>query len=354
MHRQLSVLTNSSLTCFRRCPREYKYRYVDLMKGRGRNLALEFGSLFHFGLNAWWKTPNHYKPEIRLLAGVATMREPRKDRPMPDAFELVKAETLLAGYTARWGWEGYETLGVERRFALRIDSGAKCTCAETGSDACAIHEGGSSELEGTELRGAIDAIASKAGRVYNVEHKTTSSDISPGSAYWQHVIALDSQVSTYDAASREMGFDVRGTIYDAIRKPEIVPLKATPEESRKYTKPTKAEPIPRLYANQRETDETPEEFRDRLVADIIARPGWYYVRNVIVRLDHDNEEHARDVVETARMIATARELHMYPRSPKACERYRRWCDFHPVCSGEASITDGTRYEKKTSQHEELE
>lgn len=341
MSRQLTVLTNSSITTAHRCFREYKYRYVDLMKGRGRNVALEFGSLFHLGLNEWWRCTGPESlsadawaravaldPEIRLQAALHAVRQPSKHDARVDPFELVKAESLLAGYTARWGGEGYETLAVEKRFALPLDGG--------------------------ELRGSIDAIARKGDRVYNIEHKTTSSDISPGSPYWHHVVALDSQVSTYDAASRAMGYDVRGTLYDVIRKPEFAPMKATPEESRKYTKPTKAEPVPRLYANQRETDETPEEFRDRLVEDIIARPDWYFQRQTIVRLDHDNEEHARDVAQTAQMIANATERNAWPRSPKACERYRRWCSYHPVCSGEASLTDGTLYEKKTSQHEELE
>lgn len=328
--RKLPLLTNSSITTFRRCPREYYFRYVLNRKARRKAAALKFGSLFHVGLNAWFRANGD--AWNRLVNAVDAVRV-SAEKEDTDAFDLVKAECLLAGYSARWGDEPYETIAVEKGFRLPIDL-----------DVYSL---------GFDLGGSIDAIVRNGSHLHNVEHKTTSADISAGSDYWRHVVTLDSQVSTYDAASRAMGYDVRDTIYDVVRKPELVPLKATPEESKKYTKPTKAEPIPRLYASQRETDETPDEYRARLTEDIIARPEWYYARMTIVRLENDNEEHARDVVQTAQMIRFAEDHKAWPRSPSACERYRRWCDFHPVCSGETSIDDGTRYESKTKQHEEL-
>ena len=324
--RRIGILTNSSLTTFRRCPREYQFKYIMLRRSLKKYPALIFGSLFHVGLNAWWKADGA-DPTERALVAADALREHASKHDV-DAFELVKAECLIAGYSARWGDEGYETLGVEKNF--RIHAGAY------------------------DLGGSIDAIVRRDCIVRNVEHKTTNQDISGGSDYWRHVVTMDPQVSTYMHAARELGYEPRDTIYDAVRKPEIQPLKATPEESRKYTKPTKAEPIPRLYANQREHDETVDEYRTRLTEDIIARPDWYYARKTIVRLEHDDEEHANDVVQTAAMIRFATESNAWPRTPTACERYHRLCEFHDVCSGIASIDDGTRYESKTRQHEELE
>jgi hypothetical protein len=359
--RSLPILTQSSLTCFRRCPREYYFRYVELIKPRRKAEALRFGSLFHSALNAWWlpddvrtsRAPSGLSSSARLFLAVDAIQRGEET----DPFDIAKAHALLIGYTARWGDEKYKTIAVEKRFEMQVD---ECL-ARTGACGCPKCE---PENEGLgNLRGSIDAIVARKlprdrtdiirTEVYNVEHKTTSADISPGSDYWRHVIALDAQVSTYNAATKAMGYDICGTIYDVIRKPEMIPLKATPEDMRKYTKPTKAEPVPRLYANQRETDETPDEYRDRIIKDIEARPNWYFARHTIVRLDRDDEEHARDVVQTAEMIRFAEERSAWPRSPNACERYRRYCDFHPVCSGECSIADGTRYEKKTAQHEEL-
>jgi hypothetical protein len=55
---------------------------------------------------------------------------------------------------------------------------------------------------------------------------------------------MDGQVSTYFDGAASLGLDVAGCIYDVIGKPGIRPLQATPVEARKYTKPTKAEPVP--------------------------------------------------------------------------------------------------------------
>ncbi len=340
MARHLPVLlTNSSITTFRRCPREYYFTYVLLRKSIRVAFALTFGKMWHAGLEGWWAPiiANQEPVITRLRVAVEMMRAFASENGV-DEFDLIKVECLMAGYTARWGEEPYETIGVEKRFSVPIET-----------PTWAIGDGGSDAV----LRGSIDAIV-QDGSLHNVESKTTSADISAGSDYWRRVIALDSQVSTYNGAAKAMGYDVRDTIYDVTRKPELVPLKATPEESKKYTKPTKAEPIPRLYANQREVDETPEEYRARLTEDIIARPEWYFARQTIVRLDHDDEEHARDIVQTAQMIRFAEDHDAWPRSPNACERFRRLCDYFPVCSEETSIDDGTMYVTKTAQHEELD
>ena len=335
----LPLLSNSSLTTFRRCPREYQFRYVMMRKPRRKSDALRFGSLFHVGLNAWWLTSD-VPPSARLYVAVEAVRR-ASEKDDTDPFDLVKAECLLVGYTARWGDERYTTIAVEKQFRLPIENvGPTNVMADLG--------------------GAIDAIAQDEAAhcetlaTHLVEHKTTSSDISAGSDYWRHVVALDPQVSTYMSAAKALGYDPRDTIYDVVRKPTLLPLKATPEDARRYTKPTKAEPIPRLYSNQREYDETPEEYRERLMADIASRPDWYFQRKTIVRLERDHAEHARDVMHTAEMIRFAEERDAWPRSPNACERYGRLCEYHPVCSGETNIEDDTRYATKTKQHEELD
>ncbi len=328
--RRLPILTNSSLTTFRRCPREYQFRYISLRKLVFKAAALKFGSLFHVGLNAWWAVNSGSVERLgRALLAIRAYAQANDT----DSFEVMKAETLMAGYTARWGDAGYETIAVEKRFFIP---------GEVGS------------LPSFVMAGSIDAIASlrRGQSLHNIEHKTTGADISVASDYWRQVMTMDNQVSTYHAAAKALGYDVRDTVYDVIRKPEIVPLKATPEEDRTYTIPTKKNPVPRLYAKQREEDETPEQYGERLAASIAEKPDWYFARTTIVRLERDDAEHACDTAHTARLIAFCTEEDMWPRSPNACERYHRLCDYHPVCSGETTI-ESSRYENKTEQHEEL-
>lgn len=185
-----------------------------------------------------------------------------------------------------------------------------------------------------------------------IEHKTSSSDVEEGSPYWKR-LRLDSQVSNYDVGARSLGFDPVGVLFDVIRKPRFRPLKATPVESRKYTKATKTEPS-RLYKDQREADETLDEYRARMRTDIEASPDSYYKRGIVVRSETERRDAAHDAWDVADQITLSQRTGRWSRNVDACERYGRFCDYFAVCTGEASIDDPVRYRKTDKKHEELD
>lgn len=189
-------------------------------------------------------------------------------------------------------------------------------------------------------------------KILVLEHKTTSEDISLGSIYWRKLV-LDAQISNYMVGARALGFEPDGVYYDALRKPATDPYVATPLEKRQYTKPTAKDPVSRLYANQRDRDETPEEYRDRLLALIAEKPEHYYQRGIVVRLEEEERDAAFDVWQTAEQIRLSRRYERWPRNVDACSQYNRMCDYWEVCSGQASIDDPLRYEV-TVAHPELE
>lgn len=229
-------------------------------------------------------------------------------------------------------------------------------------------------------------------RVVNVEHKSSSQDIGPGSDYWKSLL-LDSQVSTYQTGVRSFGYEPIGTLYDVTKKVNLRPYTATPVEERKYTKPSDkacpackkkgAAPAPhrivvsketegpdvvevecsdgrvvtdpggKLYANLRESDETPDEFRLRVRADIAANPEKYYQRGFVVRLAQEEKDAAADAWEVARQIRDSQLEKRWPRNPEACKAFNSYCQYWAVCTGEATIDDPLRY-RDADMHEELE
>ena len=190
-------------------------------------------------------------------------------------------------------------------------------------------------------------------RTLVVEHKTTSSDIGPGSRYWRR-LTLDTQISQYMRGATELPFATpEGMLYDVIRKPRISPLLATPEESRKYTKPSKKEPEPRLYANQRDRDETPAEYYERLLEDIGSEPDAYYQRGIIVRVGDEARAAAHDTWLVAGSIRESRTADAWPRNPGSCESYGQLCPYWRVCAEGANIADETLYRTAETAHEEL-
>lgn len=333
----LNVLSNSAIACFRRCPREFFYRYKMLRRPRRASEALRFGTFFHLGLNAWWREDGdalaRYQAALHAMQDRAAEREEDSD-----PVDLVKAEELMLGYSARWGDEELFTVGVEVPFEVPL------TNPDTGAASKTYRIGGK-----------IDVIARKGQTttLVQVEHKTTSEDLGVGTAYWRNVSALDPQISTYLTGARAAGYPLESCVYDVIRKVDLKPLKATPAEQRKYTKPTKADPVSRLYANQREEDETIEEYRKRVRQHIADSPERYYARGPIVRLERDEREHAGDVWQTAWFIREAENAGRFPRSANSCRRFHRFCDYFEVCSGEASIDDDTRFRSAATAHEEL-
>lgn len=337
----LRVVTHSELREARACMRRHKIKYILRRRARGNAEPLTFGTLTHIGHEAWLLCDGD--ASARYEAAVAAVRSAAEasretDNPIGD-YMLVTVEELLLGYTARWADVPLRTLAVERSFDVPLVN------PETGHASRTFRMGGKFD--------AIVATPSGHGeRLHVFELKTTASDIEAGSLYWERVRALDTQVSIYIQGARASGYAVDDCIYSVIRKPGLKPLKATPEESRKYTKTTKAEPVPRLYASMREFDESPEEYRLRLRADISERPDRYYARATIVRLEADEREHAFDMWQSARMLREAELSGFAPRNPDACGSFGG-CEYLGVCTGEASLGDDRLFRTSRDPHEEL-
>lgn len=325
--RHLELLTNSRLTTFRRCSLEHHWAFEAGVRPLAAEAeSLRFGSLFHLGLGAWWLAYRH--PGEQLEAALAAMRPAALDD-----YDMARAEVLLRGYDARWAdAEDVEVLAVEQQFETALVNPL------TGATSRSYR-----------LAGKLDALVRNRGDglTYVVEHKTSSEDIGPGSAYWER-LRIDPQVSTYFAGARALGYgDVAGCLYDVVGKSRHAPLRATPEEARRYTKDG------RLYANQRAEDETAEQYGLRLAEHICEDPDRYYRRGFVVRLAEEEREAAYDAWQTARLMREARAAGIYVRNVSACERYGRMCPYFAVCTHAASLDDPTLYAHVDNVHPEL-
>jgi hypothetical protein len=185
------------------------------------------------------------------------------------------------------------------------------------------------------------------------ENKTTTADIAPGSDYWRG-LKLDRQISVYIDAGRQLGLDIGGVFYNVLRVPQHRPLMMTPVEERKYTKPTAKDPCARLYKSQRDRDETPEEYEQRILLAIAEDPAKYYQRQTVVRLASELEESRLDIWQTAANIRDARRLSVWPRNPDSCLHWGRACDYLSACTGEQDIDDDLLFYVGSKRHEELD
>jgi hypothetical protein len=250
-----------------------------------------------------------------------------------DPFDLARAAVMLTGYHHRWSDDmaRYEVLAVEAEFRAPL-----------------VNPDTSAPSRTWTLGGKLDVVVRDLEEQRNVvvEHKTATGDVGPGSDYVKR-LRLDGQVSVYYAGGDALGFPIGACLYDVLLKPAQRPLKATPVESRKFTK------AGALYATQRDRDETPAEYHARVLEAVASDPNSYFVRADVVRLEAEMRDAMADVWGLGKVMLESGRAGRYPRNPDACVRYGRTCEFFGVCTGEASTDDPGLYRHGEQVHPEL-
>jgi len=307
------VLTSTRLATLRRCSKQHYFRYELGLSRIRTSDALRLGAAFHRGLELRNKGFDPAAAMDGAVAGYEIVPEWADTFDWKVECEVVRQ--LLAAYFWRYENDDVEIIEVERTFELPLVN------PSTGRTSRAF-----------VLAGKIDAIARLAdGRLVVLEYKTCGEDIGPDSDYWLR-LRCEPQISQYVLAARALGYDVATVLYDVTRKPTIAPLRATPPDKRKYTKDG------RLYAAQREHDETPEEFGARLLTDIGDRPDYYFQRREVPRLEDELAEFQAELWHQAKLLLEAR-------------RYGRWfrnihrftcgtCEFADLCLNTVRVTPG--------------
>lgn len=317
-------LTNSSLTAFKTCPRKYELQYQKGIVPVRDSEPLYFGRLMHDGLDFWCKNGRDIEKTVEHVEEIWN-KDPEKDE-----YLLAKIVVLLRGYHERYKDDELELVESEKPFAAPLLN------PETGRESGLFY-----------LSGIIDRIVKRHGRFKILETKTTSDDIYPESDYWRK-LSIDSQVSNYYlGAEVVMGQKIENCIYDCIKKPGLQPLKATPVENRKYKKDGA------LYASQRDKDETPQEYYDRLTLDILDRPQFYFARREVPRSESDLFEYLDDAWNITQSLRAFQTKGKWPRFVNSCFSMFGACQYWKICSGQCSEDDQTQFVKVDQVHREF-
>jgi hypothetical protein len=364
----MELLTISRMRAHRACARLAHLRYDLAIEPVAEDSAkARFGTLMHVGVEAWRLAKmEEAEPLAPALAAIYAAWLKASD--YPDPFELARLEALMEGYHWRWRNEPWRVIAVETEFRASLRNPRTRRASKAFG-----------------LAGKIDAILADAeDRPWISELKTTTEDITAGSPYWRR-LRLDGQISVYYDGAAALGYDVAGCLYDVARRPEHEPLKATPVEKREYTKGrgckmcggkasgvqgsgwrgdtgdtcvgacngTGWEEAPRLYAKQRDRDETVDEHRARVAEAIASDPDAYYQRAEVVRLDGEIDQARQDVWQTANLIQLGRKSGAHPRNDAACTRFGSVCGYFPICVGESDVDDEMRFRRSATAHPEL-
>lgn len=283
------IITHSRVSALAACPRRHWWSYELGIRRDTTSLPLSVGRAFHNAIERLRKGES-------LESAIGSARDGCAD---PADAELTAC--MVAGWEWRWREAPLgRCLAAEATWQIRIGRGrAMCVVA-----------------------GKIDAVYElQSGEVAVVENKTTREDIGPNSDYWRR-LNIDRQISWYILGARELGFPATTVVYDAARVPGL---------------------RPRLLSRKKDGDgarESVEQYAERVMADIGARPDWYYARHEIPRLDSDIAEAKDEMGQWHRILREHRRRGLWPRNTDACMRWGRCPYFGPCADGHDPMTQG--------------
>lgn len=198
------LLTHSRMQSFKGCRKRHFFEYEVGIRKDTDPKALRMGSAGHEALDVLKMTDD---PGL----AIESIQQFYANIPFEGdddwylAIERETMETLIAGYAWRWHDQPFNVVASEQAFDLPLRN------PETNSPSTVW-----------DAAGKIDGIIEWDQRHLVLEHKFISDEIDAQSDYWQR-LQLDSQISLYVWAARQLGHDVSGVLYDVIRKPTIKP-----------------------------------------------------------------------------------------------------------------------------------
>jgi hypothetical protein len=314
------LLTASRIYTLLGCSRRHYWRYEVGLRSTSSSDALRFGTAWHTAMEARWKGATIDEAFAKCLEGKTL-----------DELQLATLSAMLGGYYRINQFDPIAKMIPEIEFRYPMAGSRTFDCA-----------------------GKIDGVTEDGKTL--IEHKTAGCDIQPDSDYWNRLRG-NVQIMQYVLAARELGHSVDTVIYDVARKPTISPKQINRLDEngckivldRSGIRVMKKDGTPRESADTEKgwavwsAIETPEQFGDRLAADTVARPDFYFARREVPVLDDDLNEFIVERQVLARQILACRHEgrrakrpeHGWPRN--VCEQTCKYCEFSNFCLQNVAI-----------------
>jgi len=270
----------TKLRCWNWCRKKYFFRYVEGLEPRHIGAALRFGRAIHAGFDyLLTEKPLGFLWEEELKATMLQAYTEQLDSFSPeDEIELQKAMQALRAWVKEDPLNVYQA--SPRSAVVASESGF---CISVGY--------------ARRIVGYFDAILGVQGESWVLEHKTTSR---VDGKYFNNLLR-DEQASMYILAARELGYDVKGVLYNIVLKPSI-----------------------RLSKR-----ETQEEYIKR-VGKWYKEPGRFIVHRV-TRTENQLTEFRRDLTQAMADMRKAEREESFYRAPQNCSASYYTCEYDSIC-----------------------
>lgn len=294
--------SHSQLNKFMRCPRQYRYTYIDRRVPVKASDALTWGSAAHDVLEGYLL--GGMQQALEVLLGLA-------EAGAIDTLQYHQLAALVRTYDPSPITDTWVVEATEVPFEVKVRPPRRRA------------------LTGLRMIGYVDAVLvykTNPKRRAVLERKTTTHDIEGFSKWWQRK-AIDPQAPVYCEA-----VGTNEIVYEAIKRPLL-----------------RVSNVDRKVAREAGHD-TPDghllAYEARLVAEIEAnREKWHQVRPIPM-MQHDFDLLHEQLVVWVRELRRAKRLGDWPMAPTGCDQ----CDYLEVCAGRAQLDDDAVFTDKVDHH----
>jgi hypothetical protein len=270
--------------------------YIRNLEPITKPIGMQLGTILHQAFDMYYN--NFHEDEVEAYI------VDQCDELIKEADPYKKEDFIIAKFTALGAWnyfpkqwrDEYEEVQSEINFNLPLSNGI---------DFCGI----------------IDGLVKKDGNWFIRELKST------GLAFpqFERKANISPQVTGYVYAMRKMGIDVKGIMYDFIKKPLL----------------------------RKSANDTVDTYSARIVHDYATRPPFYFKRHFTYRTDEDIRLFEKDIMQLSEDINDKIDSGKFYRNPNNCLNYNTECPYKKVCFAETPDPLTLQLYFKTHERKEI-
>lgn len=291
-----------------RCPKKFEYQYVRKLKPKKTEARFLLGRAVHTFLEHYYRCQvSNPDKDKAFEAGFKAFEEyVQQNFPQDDeSFEQADLAEGMIRHYHRWAIkeDDFVVLEAEIPFELKLD-------------------------EHTTHRGVIDVLVQNGDGLWIMEHKTASQ------INTSHTL-LDQQISTYVMACKQFDIDLKGVIYNTLRK--AVPKKPKVLKSGQLSRSLDNNITYESYLEAiQELGQDPSEYQD-VLNELQNRPNTFFHREYVVRTDHAIQEAWKDIQKAEALKQALVGANVFPRN---ATRDCTWdCPYYELCLAELEGND---------------
>jgi hypothetical protein len=302
-------LSNSKAKTWRRCPNQFRYKYVEKLRPKLKAVQLERGSWIHDLLQHHYDGEDWKARHKELTKEFYNLFEEEREHLGELPQECLQ---IMRGYLRHWKAEDkrWHTVDSEMNETITLPNGV-------------------------EFNFIIDLVVEEDGGLWIVDHKTSKSFMDAD------FMLIDAQLARYHYALEQLGgyTPLRGIIFNELRtKPPAIPdlLKGGGLSQRKNMDTDVATYLREIRRHGLD----PEDYRDTLLRLARTKENDFFRRTRLPKDRPLTRQLMRELGWTAMEIQRAESANRFPRTPdKSCT----WgCDYSDICIVELFGGDPTQ------------